>query len=148
MKQKVFIISVIAIIISLFSLSYTFAANNVADGVRNAVGSAENVLEGAGNAVGKAVQSGVNTVGDGARNIGNATENTVAAVTNNNDNNGYTATRTATRAATTGVNDMGTSTTMFTWVIIGVTAVGIGVLLWSYFRQNNRNNLYIDSDDE
>ena len=106
---------------------------------------AENVLEGAGNSVGKAVQNGVNTVGNGARNIGNATSNTVGAITNNNGNNndGYTATRTA----TTGMNDMRASTTMYTWVIIAVTAVGIGVLLWSYFRQNNRDNLYIDSDD-
>ncbi len=146
MKKKAFIISIVAIIISLFSVSYTFAAGNMQDGVRGAVGGAENVIEGAGNAVGKAVQSGVNTISDGAKGVGDAAKNTVGAMTNNgNNNNGYTATRTATtRGATT---DMQDTTTMYTWVIIGVTAVGIGVLLWSYFRQNNANNLYIDSND-
>ena len=31
-------------------------------------------------------------------------------------------------------------------IIIGITAVGIGVLLWSYFMQNKKTNSYIDSD--
>ena len=68
--------------------------------------------------------------------------------TNNNSgytsNNGYTTTRTATTSTS---DDLASSTTMYTWVIIGVTAVGIGVLLWSYFAQNSKNNMYIDSDE-
>ena len=146
MKRKVLIISVIGIIISLFSISYTFAANNMnnmAQGIRNAVGEAENVVEGAGSAVGRVVQDGMNTIGNGARNIGNATENTVGTITNNDK---YTATRTATGNSTTN-NSSGMSSTVYTWIIIAITAVGIGVLLWSYIRQNNKDNMYIDSND-
>lgn len=143
MKRKILFISIVAFIISLFSVSYTFAAkNNMVDGIRNAVGGAENVVENAGSAVGKAVQGGMNTVTNGAKNVGNATENTIGAMTNRGDNNNYTATRTS------ATNDMGgVSTSTFSWVIIGVTAVGIVVLLWSYFTQNRENNVYIDSDD-
>lgn len=148
MKRKVLIISVIGIIISLFSISYTFAANNMnnmAQGIRNAVGEAENVVEGAGSAVGRVVQDGMNTIGNGAKNIGNATENTVGTITNNG-NDRYTATRTATGNSTTN-NSTGMSSTVYTWIIVAITAVGIGVLLWSYIRQNNKDNMYIDSND-
>ena len=162
MKRKALIISIIAVIISLFSISYTFAANdkigNMANGIRNAVGGAENVVEGVGNSVGRAVQSGMNTVGNGARNVGNATrntidnagkatQNTVGAVTNNN-NDGYTATRTNANLRTTNAETGMFSATPYVWFIIAATAIAIGVLLWSYFRQNKRNNLYIDSDDD
>ncbi len=144
MKRKTLIISIVVIIISLFSMSYTFAANNTirnaTDDVRNAVGGAENMVENAGSAIGGAVQSGINTIGNGARNVGDATENTVTAMTNDRNDN-YTATRTAADTET------GVSTATYRWVIIGITAVGIGVLLWSYFRQNSNNELYIDSND-
>ena len=121
MKKKTFISSIIVIIISLFSVSYTFAADNniggkMVNGIRNTVGGAENIVEDAGSAVGRAVQDGMN----------------------------YTTTRTSATMETNGSDEV--STTTYTWVIIGVTAVGIIVLLWSYFRQNNDNNLYIDSN--
>ena len=107
---------------------------------------AENVVEDAGSAIGRTIQSGVNTLGNGARDMGSMVQNTMT--TNNNSgytaNGGYTTTRTAT---TTSYDDLASSTTKYTWVIIGVTAVGIGVLLWSYFAQNSKNNMYIDSDE-
>lgn len=162
MKRKALIISVIAIIISLFSISYTFAANdkigNMANGIRNAVGGAENAVEGVGNSVGRAIQGGMNTVSNGAKNVGNATKNTVDNVGNttqntigtvtDGNNNGYTATRTNADVRTTGIGTGMASTTPYVWFIIAATAIAIGVLLWSYFRQNRGNNLYIDSDDE
>lgn len=151
MKRKTLIVSIIAIIISLFSISYTFAANNtinnMANGVRNVVGGAENVVEGAGNAVGRAVQGGMSTVGNDTKNVENATGNTVGAITSNN-NDGYTATRTTTRMADTTNAAGGVSTATYTWIIIGITAVAIVVLLWSYFAQSRKNNMYIDSDDK
>lgn len=137
---------IIALIFSIFSVSYTFAAGNFQNDVRNVVGGAENVVEDAGSAIGRTVQSGVNTLGNGARDIGGMAQSSMT--TNNNSgytsNNGYTTTRTATISTS---DDLASSTTMYTWVIIGVTAVGIGVLLWSYFAQNSKNNMYIDSDE-
>lgn len=137
---------IIALIFSIFSVSYTFAAGNFQNDVRNVVGGAENVVEDAGSAIGRTVQSGVNTLGNGARDIGGMAQRSMT--TNNNSgytsNNGYTTTRTATTSAS---DDLASSTAMYTWVIIGVTAVGIGVLLWSYFAQNSKNNMYIDSDE-
>jgi len=148
MKIKIFIVSLITII-SLFFVSYTFATNTMntlTNGVRNVVGGAENVVESTGSAIGNMVQGGMNAINNGATTVGNATENTIGAMTNGG-NDDYSATRTT---ATRGVDtDAGTgiSTTAYTWVIIGITAVGIGVLLWSYFRQKSNNNIYIDSND-
>ena len=130
---------IIALIFSIFSVSYTFAAGNFKNDVRNVVGGAENVVEDAGSAIGRTVQSGVRDIGGMAQS---------SMTTNNNSgytsNTGYTTTRTATTSTS---DDLASSTTMYTWVIIGVTAVGIGVLLWSYFAQNSKNNMYIDSDE-
>ena len=43
--SKKFILFIVVFVISLFTVSYTFAANNAVDNVRNAVGGAENVIE-------------------------------------------------------------------------------------------------------
>lgn len=149
MKTKALIIAIFTVILSLFFVSYSFANNtaidNVANGIRNFVGGTENVIENAGSAIGNTVQGGMNAVSNGARNVGNATENTVGTMTDNNDNDNYDARRTATGMNTN--NGTGIDTRTYTWVIIGVTAVAIGFLLWSYFRQNSNNNIYIDSND-
>ena len=150
MKRKALIISIIAIIISLFSISYTFAANgkmdNVANGIRNFVGGAENIVEDAGSAVGNTVRDGMNTIGNGAKDVENAGENIVGTATDDNrDDNGYTATRTS--GTVDGNDGAGASTNMYVWWIVAVTAVGIIVLLWSYFREKSQNNMYIDSND-
>ena len=125
---------IIALIFSIFSVSYTFAAGNFQNDVRNVVRGAENVVEDAGSAIGRTIQSGVNTLGNGARDIGGMAQSSMTT----NNNSGYTTTRTATTSTS---DDLASSTTMYTWVIIGVTAVGIGVLLWSYFAQNSKNNM-------
>lgn len=150
MKSKFLTVIIISTIMLLFSVSYTFAAsfNNAVDGVRNFVGGAENVVENAGNTVAGGIKNGMNTLGNGARNTADATKNTVGAMTAGNggsNNGGYTATRTATGDAgmTTGI-----MSNTWTWVIIGITAVGIGVLMWSYFAQNRNVHSYIDSDED
>lgn len=145
--KKALVGFIIALMFSIFSVSYTFAAGNFQNDVRNVVGGAENVVENAGSAIGRTVQSGVNTLGNGARDIGGMAQSSIMTTNNNSgytSNNGYTTTRTS---ATSVSDDLASSTTMYTWVIIGVTAVGIGVLLWSYFAQNSKNNMYIDSDE-
>ena len=48
---------IIALMFSIFSVSYTFAAGNFQNDVRNVVGGAENVVEDAGSAIGRTVQS-------------------------------------------------------------------------------------------
>ena len=71
---------IIALIFSIFSVSYTFAAGNFKNDVRNVVGGAENVVEDAGSAIGRTVQSGVNTLGNGARDIGGMAQSSITTV--------------------------------------------------------------------
>lgn len=149
MKKGILIFSIVVVIISVFAVSCTFAANNVVNGIRNFVGGTENVVEDAGNAAASTIKNGMNTIGNGAKDVGDAVKNgahdvgnTVGAAMTDNNNGGYTATRTSTDANMAG----GMNTTGWTWFIIGVTVVGIGVLIWSYIRENNMNNSYIDSN--
>jgi len=155
MKNKVLMTTAISIIILLFSVSYTFAANgmdNAVNGVRNFIGGAENVIEDAGSAVAGTVRNGMDALdNDNNNNNNNDTnnnENTMMGTTDNNNNNGddYTATRTATTRTADTTTD-GITTNTWTWFIIGITAVGIGVLVWSYIAQNRKNNAYIDSNN-
>lgn len=141
MKRKVLFAIILTSIISLFSFTYTFAANGLVDGIRNTVGGAENAVEGAGSAIGNTIRNGMNTLENGGNQLGKDAQNTMSTMTGRNNDN-YTATRTST---TTNANN-GMSTTAYTWVIIGITAVGIGVLIWSYISQNKKNNDFIDSD--
>ena len=141
MKRKVLFAIILISIISLFSFTYTFAANGLVDGIRNTVGGAENVVKSTGSAIGNTIRNGMNTLENGGNQLGKDAQNTMGTMTGRNNDN-YTATRTST---TTDTNN-GMSTTPYTWVIIGITAVGIGVLIWSYIAQNNKNNDYIDSD--
>ena len=154
MKKK--IISILVIAFLLFSISISsFAMGNVANGVRNVVGGTENVIENAGNTVAGGVRNGFNTIGHGTENVINDvrggvrdTGNTVAGMTttnnnNGNNNNGYQATRTATGD----VKIAGMTTNAWSWLIVGITAAAIVILVWSYVKQKNRNDIYIDSDE-
>ena len=151
MKKRFLIVSIIAILLISISIP-VFAMENFANGVRNMVGGAENMLEDTGGAISNGVKSGMNTVGQGTQNVMtdvrdgmNNTENSMTGMTTTGNNNGgYTATRTA----TDNVTFAGMSTNTWTWIIIGITALAIGILIWSYMKQRNKNDLYIDSDDE
>ena len=153
MKKRFLIVSIIAILLISISIP-VFAMDNVANGVRNMVGGAENMLEVAGKTVTSGVRNGINTMGQGTENIvtdvkdgmQNTNNSMSASITTNNNNNngGYTATRTATDDVTIA----GMSTNTWTWIIIGITALAIGVLIWSYMKHRNKYDLYIDSDDE
>ena len=152
MKRTILVVSIISVILSVFAVSYTYANNTMNDavnGVRNFVGGAENMVEDAGNAAASTIRNGLNTIENGAGNVGNAVENGArntgnaieGAMTDDNNDDGYTVARTATDT-TDGIN-----TTTWTWFIIGVTAIAIGVLIWSYIRERNARNSYIDSND-
>ena len=154
MKKKLFALSVIAII-SLFSISYTVFASNMVNDIRDGVGDAENTVEDAINAISNTVKDDTETMSNSAENTENKTQNSIENVTagastttdnSMNTTSDYSAARTTTTTDTT--TSTGMTTNMYMWIIIGITAVGIAVLLWSYFTQNNSNNIYIDSDDK
>ena len=50
MNKKI-VLFIIIFVISLFAFSYTFAANNVVNDVRNVIGGAENAVEDAGKGI-------------------------------------------------------------------------------------------------
>lgn len=147
MKKK-FLLFFVATILFLSVALSAYAMDNVANGVRNFVGGTENVVENAGNGIANGIKSGLNTVSGGTQNIvsdvkngmENAGNSMVSATDTNN--NGYTATRTA----TDDVKIAGMTTNAWSWIIIGITAAAIILLVWSYIKQKNRDDIYIDSD--
>ena len=151
MKRK-FLLVIVATFLFLSVAISSLAMDNVMNGVRNFVGGTENIVENVGNNIAGGVRNGLNTVGNGAENVVTDvkdgmrdTGNTVAgmATGNNNGNDGYTATRTS----TDDVRVAGMTTNTWTWIIVGITGAAIGILVWSYIRQRNKNDIYIDSDD-
>ena len=151
MKKSLLLISIIAILLISISVP-VFAMGNVTNNVRNFVGGTGNMLENAGNTVSNGVKNGLNTVGQGTQNVmndmkngmNNAENSMTAGMSTDNNNGGYTATRTTTDDITVA----GMTTNTWSWVIVALTAAAIGILLWSYMKQRNKNDLYIDSDDE
>ena len=149
MKKRILFIFVATILFLSIAIS-SFAMDNVANGVRNVVGGTENVLENAGNGVANGVKNGFNTVQHGTENVvsnvkngmQNAGNTMVGGMTDNN-NGGYTATRTSTDE----IKVAGMTTNTWSWIIMGITAAAIIILIWSYIKQKNRNDIYIDSGD-
>lgn len=150
MKRQALLISIITILFISIAIP-VFAMDNVADGVRNFVGSTENVIENAGNNIAGGIRNGFNTLGQGTENVVTdvkdgmqETGNTMmGAMTDNNGNGGYTAERTAADDLTIA----GMSTNTWTWVVVALSIVAIGILIWSYKKQRNKNDIYIDSND-
>ena len=165
MYKKIFVGLLLAFSIIL-SFSYCFAENenhSMTNSIRNAVGGAENAMNDAAKGIGNTAQNAGNAIKNGAGAIGNTIQgatnnagNTVKDSMNktgnsiengmnnienknnaNSDNNGdnYTATRTSADNTVMGMNS-----TVWTWVIIGVAAIGIIALIWYYTSQVNNNN--------
>lgn len=119
---------ILFIMFSIICISNVCAASNtMADDVKNAI------------------NSGTNTVIDGAENLAEDARNGVGhvengiedALTMNNtgkttSQNAYTATRTATTEAT-GTNN----SAMWVWVVLAIAAIVIIALVWYYGSQNN-----------
>lgn len=151
MKKKI-ILSIIALLSLLSICIYSFAMDNVTNNIRSFVGGAENTVENMANDAATGVRNGLNTVEGGTENVMNDikdgthdTENTVAGVvTDNNNNNGYSASLTsADQNAMTGMTN-----NMWTWIIVGIVALAIGLMIWAYARNKNNNDMYIDPDDQ
>ena len=151
MKKKI-ILSIITMISLLSICIYSFAMDNVTNNIRGFVGGAENIVENMVNDVSGGVKSGLNTVESGTENVVNDVrdgsqdaENTaIGVVTDNNNGNGYTASMTSTDQ--NGIANM--SNNMWTWIIVGIIALAIGLMVWAYVRNKNNNDMYIDPDDQ
>lgn len=147
--KKRFLFTLVATILFLSIAISSFAMGNIANDVRNFVGGTENTIENVGNNVAGGIKNGFNTVEHGAENVASDMKsgaqkagNSVMGMTTNNNNGGYTATRTSGNAAIAGM-----STNTWTWIIVGITAAAIVTLVWSYIKQKNKNDIYIDSDE-
>ncbi len=152
MRKRILLISIVALLFISIAIP-SFAMENVANGIRNFVGGTENVIENAGNNISNGVRNGFNTLGQGTENVvtdvrdgmENAGNTMMGTMTDNNDrNDGYTATRTTTDDVTLA----GMSTNTWTWIVVALSIVAIGILIWSYMKQRNKNDIYIDSNDQ
>ena len=147
MKKKFFYSTIVLIVISLCVACYTFAADNntmlqnAADGVRNVVGGAENAMEDAA----RGVSNTSRNITGGMQNAGNNAAGTMG-MTNTNSQENYTAERTATTAGTDNGTFLGIDSTTWIWIVMAIAALGIGVLIYSYFNQSNARH-YQNSDE-
>lgn len=159
--HKKLLVAAILIISLIFACTFCFANdNNLMQGVNSAANSVQNVVGGAENAVGNTMQKAgeaVKDAGEAAGNMaenvvneaGNIIKNPVNAITNTENTashslsnttgtNGYNATRTSTGDTNT---LMGMNATMWTWLIIGLAAIGIVALVWYYSMQFTNSNI-------
>lgn len=130
MKKKFFVISALLVSLLAISTSYAFANTNMVNTVEHA---AQNITSDAGNMLNNsanATKNTINNISAGTQRTGN---NIVSGTTTNNNRTGnYNATRTNTNATWLGMDS-----TAWTWLIMGIVAVAIIALVWSYARQKN-----------
>lgn len=130
MKKKFFVISALLVSLLAISTSYAFANTNMVNTVEHA---AQNITSDAGNMLNNsanATKDTINNISAGTQRTGN---NIVSGTTTNNNRTGnYNATRTNTNATWLGMDS-----TAWTWLIMGIVAVAIIALVWSYARQKN-----------
>lgn len=138
MKRLLMFTAILFTVIA-FATSYSYANNStmeqMKDSIRNAVGGAENVVEDAGKDASNSIKDGFNSIGNttnsAVHGASEAMNNTTSYFSNDN-NNGYTARRTATDTTFAGMNG-----TVWTWLIIGVAAIAIIAFLWYYAMQKS-----------
>lgn len=154
MKKKLITSVLFLAIVLVVSFSYTFAANdtnmNPVEGIRNLVGGAENVMEdtasGVVNGIRNMTGAAENTMEDATNNnnpIDNAGNKVTGAITTDNNNGNYTATRTSDSASLGGM----TSNT-WTWIIIVLAVIAIIALIWAYASGKNYSSTTKDDDNE
>lgn len=146
---KKLLIGTLALVISIFSFSTVFAANemkdavnNMGNGVKDVVGGAVNGVEGAAKGISNAAKGATSKVEQTANNVGNSmmengdNNNTKKDTNNNNNNNRMNSTNyTATRTSTGNETLMGMGATAWTWLIIGIAGIAIIALVWYYSTQ-------------
>ena len=141
MKKKTLFITFLTIIAVMFLSISSFAENNMASdavqGVRNVVGGAENVVEDAAKDIAGGVREGISDVentGEDMTRTDNTQQMQGGAMTSDDNNGGYTATRTATTG--TGNTFLGMNATTWTWIIMAIVGIAIVALVWYYGKQN------------
>ena len=132
-KKSLILVSVILFALFIFS-GFVSAADNVKNGVSDAVNTVVNGV----NAMGADVRNGIGDAENGIKgalkidgNQNNNNNNNMA----NNRNNGYDATRTATDALA-GNN----TSTLWIWLIVADAAIVIIGLVWYYGAQNTTHH--------
>lgn len=149
MNKKI-LLTIVTMILLLSVCVYSFAMDNVVNDVRDFVGDTENTVENvAGDAV-NGVRDGINAVEGGTENVIDDvedgmedTENTITGTTTDDDNDGYTASMTS---ADQSVDNL--TSNMWTWIVIGVFAIAIALMIWYYVRNKKSSNMYIDDDQD
>lgn len=145
--KKFRILFIFSLVFALFTffIQPSFAANEMhsvgnalgtaAEDVSNVVRSGSDAVTGAASSIGDAVEDTAegakNTMEDSGRKI----ENEASSMTSQmRDSDDYTATQTSTRMATGNTEPtlFGMNATMWTWMIVILTAIGIGSLIWFY----------------
>lgn len=170
--NKKFFVSLTIILSIVFSFSICFAETNngtslgnMVNGVRNFVGGTENTMENVASGVSNTSQ---NMTGNFENTMsGNHNTDTMGMTDDDNDNNhngnvsgtgdtsmgmthsdddntGYIATRTAT--GTDDATVLGMTSTAWTWIILGIAAIGIIAIVWYYSSQFTNNNNNIDRE--
>lgn len=136
MTKKIFI--ALTILFATFFLSSSvFAVDTIEDGLKDMGTEAKDSWDKLGGAVqnvGNNTKSAMDNMGDKAKSAMNNDDN-------NNDDDGYQATRTS--AMTNNGNLFGMNSTTWTWFILGIVGVVIVALIWYYASEQTntgRNN--------
>ena len=149
MRKSLLLFSLIVAMLLIFS-TFSFANNNIMDGLNSAGSTVKNMVDDAGNTI----RSGVEDIGNGIKNGANDVENGIATGTLDIDTSMRDTTSgatsddsyTATRTSATDDNVMGMSVTSWTWLIFGIVGILIVALVWYYGSQYENNNNYTNRD--
>lgn len=149
MKKKTIIAMVTALSVIFFGISYSFAANNIGqeavDGIRNVVGGAENVVENAASGVVNGVKDATHATENTAGNVMNSASRTISgAMTSDNNNGNYTATRTS--ATSNNYTLFGMNSTTWAWLIMAILGIAIVAVVWYYGKQNEVSSKHSRND--
>lgn len=122
---------------------------DAANGARNVVGGAENAIEDAAGGVSNTAKNMTNSMENGAASATNSMKNSTGTTKDTNDNNnneGYIASRTSTDVNAAGnATFMGMTATTWTWLIMGIAAIAIVALVW-YYGNQVKSSRYDDRD--
>ena len=144
MKKKFITSSIIlATLFSFFCFSSCFAADNVADGVKNVASDAGNTIKAGVDATKNTVSNVANKVTGTTSNMVNGTENAARTTgTNAQNTTNYTATRTNTNTAKLA----GMTATGWTWLIMAIFGVAIVAIVWFYGKQHTESSSSNNND--
>ena len=153
MKSKTIFLIIVFSIVTLFS-TVCFAEemmNDMMEGAENAMKGVENTMEGAGNFVEDTASGMANGVKDGMNDVGNAMGNMGASVMDtmdmNDNNDNYTAQKTATTGYPNESTFLGLNSTAWTWIIMGIVGAFIVGLVIYYNTQKDYNGNHTRNRD-